>query len=160
MLLFAEKEFLHVDACKDCLAMKVIAVASDIFRVLEVTSILHILVLVYLRLLSIRQPLSTDNRVIRLRKKLIILIWMISLAIEIWALISFHFEIYGMWWLVKISTTMIGEAVPLISITVMNFSLIRALNKKKQAHKLQGWASSKQRLNLDHMDTRNPVVPF
>ena len=132
MLLFVEKHFLRVRSCKDCSAMKIIAVASDIFRVLEVTSILHILVLVYLRLLSIRQPLSTDNRVIQLRKKLIMLIWMISLAIEIWVLISFHFEIYGMWWLVKISITMIVEAVPLIVITVMNFLLIRALKKKKQ----------------------------
>lgn len=49
---------------------------------LENLSILHIALLVFLRLLIVRKPLSTAGRPLRHRKALLLMIWLMSIIVE------------------------------------------------------------------------------
>jgi hypothetical protein len=120
------------DTCDDCLSMKIACLGQEFFEALEATSILHILVLVYLRLLAMRQPLATENLVIQLRKKLIILIWTISFAVEILALIGHYFDNFWVHWTADVFVLFCLEVAPLISIIVINCLVVKTMEQKRR----------------------------
>jgi hypothetical protein len=112
--------------------MKIAWFGQEFFEALEATSVLHILVLVYLRYLAIRKPLSRDNLVIHLRKRLIILIWTISFAVETLAVIGGYFKILWIHWTAILFVLFCLEVAPLICIIAIDCLVVKTLEKKKR----------------------------
>ena len=104
--------------------------ASEFFEAMESASVLHILILVYLRLLAIRKPLSRDNHIIRLRRKLIILIWTISFSVEIFGFLCGYFWTPISYEIADIFQLFVLEVAPLIFIILTNCLIVKTLQKK------------------------------
>ena len=57
--------------------------ADELLYSLNYSTVLHVALLVYFRLLVVRNPLYKDQGYIRLRRIFIILIWAIPIAVEV-----------------------------------------------------------------------------
>ena len=139
--------------------MKFTLSISEFFsEALETTSILHVLVLVYLRLFAIRKPLCRENHIIQLRKKLIILIWTLPSTIQILRLLSFYLKMNDMLTFLSMFVTIFLEVVPFISIIVMYCLLVRTLEKKKLKNRNVNSNISNKSVFISNYDKTTLVV--
>ena len=106
-------------------------VAITLTNILETASVLHVLVLVYLRFISIRNPLENKgNLVIKLRRVLIIVIWTITSVAQIGGLFADYIQDYELSSSIHISVISLMILV-LGSVVIMNYLLVRTLQGKK-----------------------------
>ena len=101
-------------------------------RVLETSSCLHVTLLVFLRLLAIKKPLSYGEIHDKLRRISIIIIWIASITIQLVALIILIFEQGEAYLYYKDVTLHIFHTFPVICIIIMYTLLIWTLEKKKR----------------------------
>ena len=102
---------------------------------LELSSILHVTLLVFLRLLAVRDPLATPERRVKLRHVSIALIWTISLLLPTIFLIATLLDAGSFHKYFNIIYLNCFEIFPVICIVVMYYVLIRTLRKKKNENK-------------------------
>ena len=101
-------------------------------RVLETSSCLHVTLLVFLRLLAIQKPLTYAELHGKLRYISIIIIWIISIVIQLIALIILIFEKGNVYLYYKDVTLHSFHTFPVICIIIMYTLLIWTLKKKKR----------------------------
>lgn len=98
-------------------------------NILETTSILHVTLLVFLRLLAITDPMKYKEAHIKSRHKSIIVIWLTSIIVRLIALLSqkYHSKVffYYRYFLLHIFHT-----IPIIMIVIMYGTLIMTLKKR------------------------------
>ena len=163
-VLFSEKQLLFSEgfesfrSCNDCLDMKIAWAGSEFFEAMEAASVLHILILVYLRLIAIRTPLSRDNRIIHLRKRLIILIWTISFSVKILGFLFGYFWIPLAYKVADIFQLFFLGVVPLISIIVMNCLIIRTLKTESRENKTSDLIISNKSFAISNYNSASKVV--
>ena len=135
--------------------------ASEFFQALQTTSILHVLVLVYLRLLSIRKPLYQESRVIRLRKILITFIWVASFTVQILGIMA-DYCISSKWHdsyqYVNLANFIFVMAIPFIFIIIMSCLLVRTLNMKKHDAQNPNSIIATKSAAISNYDKSNKIV--
>ena len=98
-------------------------------NILETTSILHVTLLVFLRLLAITDPMKYKEAHIKSRHRSIIVIWLLSIIVRLVALLSqkYHSKVffYYRYFLLHIFHT-----IPIIMIVIMYGTLIMTLKKR------------------------------
>ena len=101
-------------------------------NILETTSILHVTLLVFLRLLAVTDPMKYKEAHIKSRHKSIIVIWLTSIIVRLIALISqkYHTKafFYYRYFLLHMFHT-----IPIIMIVIMYVTLIMTLKKRSMA---------------------------
>ena len=101
-------------------------------NILETTSILHVTLLVFLRLLAVTDPMKYKEAHIKSRHKSILVIWLTSIIVRLIALISqkYHTKafFYYRYFLLHMFHT-----IPIIMIVIMYVTLIMTLKKRSMA---------------------------
>ena len=124
-------------------------------KMLEMSSRLHITLLIFLRLLAIQFPLTFQDMHIKMNRICITIIWMISF---IFSLIITLIGIFGKkekYFLSKLAFLHISGTLPVIVIVVMNLFLLRTLRKRK--HAING-PLQKEICTLNRMDSSRTEV--
>ena len=98
-------------------------------NILETTSILHVTLLVFLRLLAVTDPMKYKEAHIKSRHKSIIVIWTTSVIVRLAALLSQKYHttvfLYYRYFLLHIFHT-----IPIIAIVIMYARLILTLKRR------------------------------
>ena len=138
--------------------MGIALAASEFFEAMQAASVLHILILVYLRLLAIRKPLSRDNHIIRLRKQLIILIWTVSFSNEILGGLCGYLVGPMAYKIADIFQLFILEVAPLILIILTNYLIVKTLQKKRCESKNSDMMISNKSFAISNYDKTTKMV--
>ena len=107
--------------------------------VLEMSSCLHVTLLVFLRLMAIQYPLSYQTSNIKLRRASIIIIWILSILAQIIPLTVIYTCSKQIYTIVRLIFVQCCGTFPVISIVVMNALLIWTV-KRRQKERLASLA--------------------
>ena len=113
--------------------------------VLELSSILHVAVLVFLRLWAVRKPLSYDELHIKMQHVSIKMIWAISLLVNIAATVAFMVSLKKAYPIVREINLHLFSTLPAIAILIMYVMLMYIIKIKQR----------KNRKSLTDMTTSN-----
>lgn len=119
-------------------------------KLLEMSSRLHVTLLVFLRLLAIKFPLTFQDMHIKMSRICITIIWMISF---IFSLIITLIGVFGKkekYFVSKLAFLHISGTLPVIVIVIMNLFLLRTLRRRN--HTVNS-PSQKQISTLNRMDS-------
>ena len=108
-----------------------IEVATFVPDVLETTSILHVTLLVFLRLLAVTEPIKYKQIHISLRHKSIIITWTISLGVRLIGLMIQIFQPSFLLYYRHFSLHTFNT-LPILCIVMMYFKLMITLKKRKK----------------------------
>ena len=107
--------------------------------VLEMSSCLHVTLLVFLRLMAIQYPLSYQTSNVKLRRASIIIIWVLSILAQIIPLTVIYTSSKQIYTYIRLIFVQCCGTFPVISIVVMNALLIWTV-KRRQREKLASLA--------------------
>ena len=105
-------------------------------NILETSSVLHVALLVFLRLLAILTPFKYQEIHIKLRHVSIVIIWLISICIhliETVTSITFHMDFFSFPY--KYFVVHVFHTIPIVGIVIMYVGLLWILKKKRNQAK-------------------------
>ena len=100
--------------------------------VLEMSSCLHVTLLVFLRLMAIQYPCSYQTSNVKLRQASIVIIWTVSILSQIIPLVAMYKCSRQVYTHVRLIFVHFCGTLPVISIVVMNILLIWVVKNKQR----------------------------
>ena len=115
--------------------------------VLEMSSCLHVTLLVFLRLMAIQYPCSYQNSNVKLRQASIVVIWIVSILSQIIPLVVMYKSSRQVYTHVRLIFVHCCGTLPVIAIVVMNVLLISLVKNKQREIALSIAPSISETLN-------------
>ena len=119
-------------------------------KMLEMSSRLHVTLLVFLRLLAIKFPLTFQDMHVKMSRICITIIWIITFIFSLIITLIGVFGKEGDYFVSKLAYLHISGTFPVISILIMNILLLRTLGRRNH---VDNGPSQKQISTLNRMDS-------
>ena len=116
-------------------------------NILRTSSCPHVVLLVFMRLLAVSRPLTYTATRNKIRRRSIVIIWLISISAQLLVVMAQIFAAENIYVYYRNIYLHVFHSIPVISIVVMHVTLIRILERKNNSDAVTGLGGHAQSLD-------------